>query len=308
MGANGFCRIAVPWFFVASGFFLAGHYGERNWYKNAIQKRIWTLLIPFVIWALIGLSVSFCIWYGAKLCGYQCSVVNPFENGFIPGVVQALGFDLHSINIGPIWYLRMLFLLVLISPMICWLIKRYSLSVSIVVLVVYGVYDTIYHFSEFWEYLISLRGVAYFSAGVAIRFGAWKSLLGNMSFIIASIGAGVVLLVMNSVFRVNGFVVGENLTDFCMVLPLMVSVWHFVSYLRLPRVCLENSFALYMMHVPLLLFSIAFCVLFGIRDEMEHSLLVALGRFVFAVLLSLFLALLVKRFAPRIGKLLLGGR
>lgn len=47
---SSLCRIAIPWFFFASGFFLAKHIGEKGWWHNAIRKRIRTLLVPFWIW------------------------------------------------------------------------------------------------------------------------------------------------------------------------------------------------------------------------------------------------------------------
>ena len=44
-----FCRVAIPWFFYAAGFFLASHIGEDGWYKREVVKRVRTLLIPFWI-------------------------------------------------------------------------------------------------------------------------------------------------------------------------------------------------------------------------------------------------------------------
>lgn len=41
--------MAVPFFFVSSGFFLMGRSYEREWWKSAIVKRIQTLLIPYVL-------------------------------------------------------------------------------------------------------------------------------------------------------------------------------------------------------------------------------------------------------------------
>ena len=117
IGADGLCRIAVPWFFLASGFFLAGRVEEDGWYSKAIHKRIRTLLVPFVIWAMIGLAFNWCMWYGIQKAGYTCGVQNPMDDGLLMGLIRVLGFDANRMNIGPIWYLRMLFLLVIISPM-----------------------------------------------------------------------------------------------------------------------------------------------------------------------------------------------
>ena len=64
LGRDGLCRAAVPWFFFASGFFLARHFGESGWYKEAISVRMRTLVVPFVLWGIINLVVNFSMWYG----------------------------------------------------------------------------------------------------------------------------------------------------------------------------------------------------------------------------------------------------
>lgn len=34
-----FTRVAVPWFFLASGFFFIGHISDNGWYAEALRKR-----------------------------------------------------------------------------------------------------------------------------------------------------------------------------------------------------------------------------------------------------------------------------
>ena len=82
-GADGFCRIAVPYFFVASGFFLVGKIHEGGWYFTAVKKRIRTLLIPFVVWAFIGIAFDWGMYHGIRLTGYNHHIVNPLANGAI---------------------------------------------------------------------------------------------------------------------------------------------------------------------------------------------------------------------------------
>ena len=48
--SNGICRVAVPWFFVVSGFFLALSY---KGYWALLKKRFQSLYVPFVIWNAI---------------------------------------------------------------------------------------------------------------------------------------------------------------------------------------------------------------------------------------------------------------
>lgn len=42
--------IAVPFFFLASGYFLAAHCGEQGWWGRALKRRVVSLLIPYLFW------------------------------------------------------------------------------------------------------------------------------------------------------------------------------------------------------------------------------------------------------------------
>ena len=309
LGANGLCRIAVPWFFVASGFFLAGRAGEPSWYSNAVRKRVRTLLVPFAIWAIIGLLFHWLMWYGIQKTGYVCGVQNPMANGMLPGVISALGFNPSKINIGPIWYLRMLFVLALVSPLICSATSRFRSAVPFVLLIGYGVYDAFVHFSDFWEYVISLRGIAYFSVGVALRFGIFSGILGvarrfqTLTFILAAVS-----LLVNIVARYYGVTLLENLSDFVMVPLLMGLVWRSLTSVRLPVWCTTNAFALYVMHGTFLFISIAVIVACRLRSMMEGSVALAFMRWVFAIGASLIFALAIKKLCPGTARILFGGR
>ena len=309
LGANGLCRIAVPWFFVASGFFLAGRFGESSWYSNAVKKRVRTLLVPFVIWAMIGLLFHWLMWYGIQKAGYVCGVQNPMANGILPGLVGALGFDPSRMNIGPIWYLRMLFALVLVSPLICWATLRFRCAVPVVLLLGYGVYDSVVHFTDFWEYVISLRGIAYFSVGVAVRFGMFCGILGvarrmqSLTFMLAAVS-----LLVNMIARYYGATLLENLSDFLMVPMLMCLVWRSLTSILLPAWCTTNAFAIYVMHGIFLSASIVLVVASGMRSHMDTSLVIAVLRMTFAVASSILLALLLRRISPMVAKTVFGGR
>lgn len=54
---RGISQIAVPFFFVVSGFFLSGHFDEPHWWKREVVKRIKSLLIPYVVWSVVMLGV-----------------------------------------------------------------------------------------------------------------------------------------------------------------------------------------------------------------------------------------------------------
>ena len=105
MVEEGICLIAVPFFFTASGFFLAGRIGENEWYRRAIVKRMRTLVVPFVLW-----NIMF-ILFSAGLDGHFPSSIESWIDylGLHPSRFPALS---------PLWYVRALCVLVLLSPLL----------------------------------------------------------------------------------------------------------------------------------------------------------------------------------------------
>ena len=310
IGADGLCRIAVPWFFVASGFFIAGRVEEDGWYSKAISKRVRTLLVPFVAWAIIGLAFNWCVWYGIQKVGYACGVKNPLDDGLFLGVIRVLGFDVDRMNIGPIWYLRALFLLAIVSPVICWGVRKFRLLLPSALFIMYGIYDTTIHFADFWEYVLSLRGLAYFTIGIAIRMGAFDKLeryLGRCAegaLLLMGLGA----LTINAWARLNGIVLLENFSDFAMVVPLMYGIWCLTMYIQLPYYWVSSSFAVYILHGFFLKISIVLVALLNQRAAMDGSLVIAAFRWLGAVFFSIVFAIWLKRLSIRTSNLLFGGR
>lgn len=95
---DGICRVAVPFFFFASGFFLCGHIGEKGWYKREILKRFKTLVVPFVAFSLLyrffhfSADVSWLTVFGLNTTTWPYLV--------------------------PLWYIRGLIVLMVLSPII----------------------------------------------------------------------------------------------------------------------------------------------------------------------------------------------
>ena len=90
--------MAVPFFFLSSGFFLVGHSDEKKWWNVALIKRIKTLFT----YLLVNLMYF--------------PFVNYFANRQGGGILSALGFVFpRNPACGPMWYVRNLFFLFVLA-------------------------------------------------------------------------------------------------------------------------------------------------------------------------------------------------
>lgn len=162
---EGICTIAVPFFFVASGFFLAGHIGERYWYRNAITKRIRTLVVPYLIWCL-----SFIV-YMCFICWYRDKTLMGIDS--VSMCLSWLGFNPLTLPIlTPLWYVRGLLALVFFSPI---LLRMSDFKFGLLVL--FGVYFLVCPgpVGVGWIHSLTrcgifpLAGIFYFTAGMVLR-------------------------------------------------------------------------------------------------------------------------------------------
>jgi len=93
-------RLAVPFFFACSGFFLARHFDEAGWWRREAGKRLLSLVVPYVIWTLALAAVL---------------AVEAHERMGLGG----FGLDLRKMPaLAPLWYVRCLLVFVFVSPVL----------------------------------------------------------------------------------------------------------------------------------------------------------------------------------------------
>ena len=134
---NKFAFIAVPLFFAISGFLFFQKLDTWSWsvWKQKIRSRVRTLLIPFLIFnaicALSLLCISLKTGQGWSLAGAyegRFPIIGWLWNGvsYCQGWKNWLGMDMqlyYPLDV-PLWFVRDLMVMVAISPIIYWLIRK----------------------------------------------------------------------------------------------------------------------------------------------------------------------------------------
>lgn len=284
----GICKIAVPFFFMAAGFFFAGHVGETGWWCDSLRKRYKSLLVPYVIWGVLY-SVLLCIATYFDPSVEISKALNPLNIlGLIPW---------EQPNLKLLWFVRALLMCALLSPgLLCVARVPYGLGVLLLgAISCAGGVD----FGLFVYGVLSIKGFFYFSLGLWLRFN-YKVVkfmeIGSMSILLCS-----TIGFVSSVFfkwRWGGDILTCLLTMSAPFAAPIVVRWAPLLSLSFP-ICLVHRFVM----LP---------IRFLIAELSGRSIPCnPFWYFLFAVLtimLTVAIVALMKRYLPRFYSVAFGGR
>lgn len=303
--SNGLARVAVPIFFAISAYlFFINIKGDFGDFVSKAKKRFKTIFVPYVLWSCWGILFYFIL-----------QLVPQTKAFFTKKLIIQYTFSelLQTIFIDPIpyqlWFLRDLFILVLLAPLIYYFIKWLKWGAVFICLVLW--------LSWFDLHFISMESLNYFVFGGAIallkpelintRFsgkhlwltGVWLVLLVLKAFGIQyglDAYAGKVLYRLCILF---GFFAAWSLYDvFFGTEDLSKKRYYFIF---------SFSFFLFATHEPIL--TIIKKVVFFILGKTELTILVSyLVTPLIVIPLCLTIGYLLNRILPRLYALLTGGR
>ncbi len=115
--SSGLCFIAVPLFFMMSGFFFFREVMTLGDFVPLIKKRVKTLLVPYFIVSLLG------------ICFFIFLQSVPFAKKYFNNQLDLAPLALLKTWLlfplpYQLWFLRNLFVLSLLSPLIYWIVKK----------------------------------------------------------------------------------------------------------------------------------------------------------------------------------------
>lgn len=306
----GVATVAVPIFFVVSGFLLAGHMAEPDWWKLAVTKRCRTILIPYLFWACFYLALNctltsvlsiFSIKFGTQgWSDVDCHVV-----------VDALGLNLMLMpRMSHLWYVRSLMVFVLLAPISSVCTDRKGILLVLILLLTSMAQEMWMVHSLAWH-LDFMRcawtwGAMYFCFGVFLRWcdagiltfgGVWKGF--------GCILAGIVFFAGAQVINVKSMMV---VCRFAASVSSMMGIWLLVPTRKLPTFLTRASFQIYLLHSAVILCCIALFRLCGVRDYVATHFWCWFLQYVLVVAVCVGISALLRQVFPRFSNVIFGGR
>ena len=298
--AEGISRIAVPFFFICSGYFLARHFVHKNWYAVEVGKRIKTLIVPYLLWSLIFYLFIYVL--------YRISPANSIcwrmrlDVPVLTRILLATGLSAEKLPmLYPLWYIRFLFLLVLVSPAFAVKGKVLRCMLFVGMTALYLAFNPGDGSPVGIHIGFPFEGVLYFYIGIILNDESLKAYIKMLRRkYVFLIGGGVLILTRALLLRYGcGWV--------CFFKPVFIPLCILAVWFAVPGNAWSSrftslSFLVYVTHVfGLHLFSF----LFG-RDS--DSALMLLERAGFGLCFAFGVSHFLKNVIGRRGAILWGGR
>ncbi len=297
---DGICRIAVPFFFLRSGFLFFLNIEKFEIIFQRIFKRFKTLVLPYLFWAVSGLLFLFLV---SRIPSLRQFVVRDYpwvslKNTFLHLALNPINYQL--------WFLRDLFLLCLLGPLLYYII-RYTSWLSVVFFgVIYIWFPT-----NYWIFYSSISLFFFVLGGqIALHKPEFLDLKFNGSrWWIISIF--LCLTFYNVLSKVYDIPFSSPLNSALPILGI-VSLWSLVAYFsKYPKLPFESlatlSFYIFLAHEPLLTFvkKISLAILPHTTPFLILTYLLLTPLTLVLVILS---AKIVKPYFPKFFSFIIGGR
>lgn len=302
--SHGLGKIAVPFFFVAAGFFLAGHVGEDGWWRREVGKRVRTLIVPLLLWCLIYFLISPIMALIANMIASRPLMTNieliPSGNTLLR--ISAL-HPFEEPYLGVLWFVRMLIVLVIFSP---FLVK---LTNPLIILLLYSLQALVgpeLGGTPIWWKFTLLKGFFPICGCAAFCFGAMLRFHKVSLAVSRKIGWLLIIFSFTLIFfRDAAYSRIGTLISWVYIPFLLVGVWSIMPTKRLPAWLTGASFPVYALHMIIFGFlKFPFKKLLGGVNTLPSYIAFVITSFIVCI----GVAALMRRFLPRVSAVLFGGR
>ena len=294
-------RFAVPMFFIMSGISFFKDYNKKK-YLSKIKSRIFTLIIPYLIWNTIWMlweyftSYSFLARFSTSTEPYPVTIISILKGVFFYGC-----------NV-PFWFIFDLIIFSLASPLVFLIIKnKYVGTTCVICLSIVSIFGIHLPMNVFYY-------------PMAIVFYLTGAIIGYHFFDIASKKSSRPVQIASLIF-LTSYILAKNiapqqiyidnyLSQTIVYTLAAFSLWNitdmFIEKIK-TRAIYRRSFAVYAMHLPVAIVILKiFCFFIPQNEYLE------IPKFIIMVISTLaiinFVCAFLEKFAPKIYSVLMGNR
>lgn len=300
-------QIAVPYFFLASGFFLASHFEQEHWWTSEFRKRLNSLFVPFLVWSIGWQMFIILLRLGANYVkGFDAFS----DVELLIDIQRLIGLSPYEHPLLPtLWFVRVLLVFVGISPLMKFLLEKFPLPTLIGSFILWGmnrgygvnVGNVRYFFYDFCGF----GWVFFFIVGIYIR-RTTCTLNKGMLKILGIVGVCMFITqLLITKYQLHNLVAGKILSygiTKIIVLPLMLSIWLTMPSKRLLPSVVNCAFPIYILHW------FALPITRRLIPHGCNTLTGLVGEISLAFGTSLLMSILIKKFCPKVAKVVFGGR
>ena len=286
-----FANIAVPMFYVISGLLFFANMRDWSWslYKDKMKRRLKTLLIPYLLWNFIVwmghlFKIAVSVYKGNSTWESLLSYIHYYNwNVFIDcnvwgaDQVNILGRTIYSTSPidHPLWFLRDLIVVTVLSPVLYYLIKKTRLGFIFLLSLAY--------ISRVWFLIPGFSITAFFFFSLGAYFSITGRELVRFSRVMEkfSIPLSIVLFAVCCVFDGNRTAIGANVFPFYIIVTVF-AMFAFSSYfverydLKPCQLLVSSVFFIYAAHTVAIFIKWS---PIGVANYMLHSVIPGASNF-----------------------------
>lgn len=320
-------HIAVPTFYLISGYFFfykVTHF-DVTIYKGKLRKRVHTLLIPYLLWNALYVLWVVILKVGAFLVKGKplSNIIVFFQENHWLGMFwdcNVWGFDRKSWlgcippHTGPIliplWFLRDLMVVVILTPFIYYLIKRFKYWIIMLLCACY--------ITGIWPYIhgFSITAIFFFSLGAYFSIHGKNMVSELYRYRLISYFLIIPMMLLMWYYDGNNSEIGQYIYPFYIITGVVSIVCLSTTLTSQGRMNLSKHFSgvtffIYVSH-GLIGFSIANIILNNIVPMHYTELIVKIGYYLLLPILTITICCLIfvlmERYCPKILDVLTGNR
>lgn len=301
---GAFMSMANAFFFTVSGFFLAAHFAEKGWWEKELAKRVHSLIVPYFLLNAL--------WFFVQVIYQWPNVRYPVDASTFHwvGVLRAFGLygSTNPVN-GPLWYLRTLILFVVTAPLVVAPFTRkkavgYCACLLLFLLNCFDAWKLVLPEAVFWVY--RPQWLAFFLWGATMRIHGIPQTRKCLSLSSLIMGFLLSLHAPQEVLDTQS-IPFYNAARWLSRPLLIIGVFSIVGSHKWPKILVGNSFAIYVLHWPLIIAAYIICGKTNTFHAIFGSVFNSIAYFLTVIGLTIAVAQAIRR-NHLLSRLLLGGR